>query len=111
MAPPQLKSLEKHLWEKLKLKIRWVHTNTSSTGGIGGKAKILGELEIPIGLNGTCGIITMKVTDQDVPPLFPSGFLKVTRAILDYDHHKITWTGIGPDVVSELIELPSSHVV
>ena len=95
IGSPQLKSLEEHLWEKLRLKVRWVNKNTSSLGGIGGRAKVLGEVEIPIGLNGTCGIITMKVTDQDVPPLIPSGFLKATRATLDYDHNKITWNGIG----------------
>ena len=70
----------------------------------------MGEVEIPIGLGGSCGILTMRVTDSDIPPLIPGGFLKATEAIIDYKKGQVTWQRIDDGVVSELIELPSDHV-
>ena len=44
----QLEALGAHLQKKYGKTYRWIHKNVSETGGIGGKAKIIGEVEIPI---------------------------------------------------------------
>ena len=106
---PQLQTLDNHLRER-GLCVKWVNRNTSQTGGVGGKAKILGEVEIPIGLAGVSGIMTMKVTDQDIPPLIAGEFLKKLKANIDYEEDKVTWKKLGPGRVSELTVLPSHHI-
>ena len=51
----QLEALGTHLQKKYGKTYRWIHKNESETGGIGGKAKIIGEVEIPVGLGGVSG--------------------------------------------------------
>ena len=68
------------------------------------------EVEIPIGLAGVSGIMTMKVTDQDIPPLIAGEFLKKLKANIDYEEDTVTWKKLGPERVSELTVLPSHHI-
>ena len=51
----------------------------------------------------------MRVTDQNVPPLLPSGFLRHFGGVLSYPDNQITWTRLGGRV-SALTELPSDHI-
>ena len=108
---PQLQSLKQHLEDRCGVTVKWVSEGITYTGGVGGKAKLLGEVEIPIGLAGVPGIITMKVAENAIPPLIPGGFLKAMKANVDYQNNTVTWNELGPGRVSELIELPSEHVV
>ena len=51
----------------------------------------------------------MRVTDQNVPPLIPGGFLRHFGSKIDYPESTLTWTRLNGRV-SALTVLPSDHI-
>ena len=52
--------------------------------GIGGKAKVLGKVEMPSGMGGINGVVKYTVVDSPgVPPLTPVSLLKQVGAVID----------------------------
>ena len=72
----QLVALGNRLEEKIGKTWRLVNREESYTGGVGGKCKIIGVVEIPLGIAGESGIKTMKVTEANVPPLIGGDFME-----------------------------------
>ena len=73
VGSPQLHKLQATLAEH-GLKIKWVDRTPSVTGGIGGKASVLGRVQIPVAFGGLCGLLECSVLEQDVPGLIPMTF-------------------------------------
>ena len=84
IGEPALEALDDRLLETIGKRSTWLDRVSSSTGGVGGKANIVGTVEIPIGIAGSSGIIKMKVTKEDIPPLLPGGFYRKMGMIADY---------------------------
>ena len=54
---------EEALFNKFGLKLRVIHSNNQAVG-IGGKAKVLGKVEMPSGMGGANGVVTYTVVDS-----------------------------------------------
>ena len=66
---------EEALFHKFGLKLRAINGNNQAVG-IGGKAKVLGKVEMPSGMGGVNGIVKYTVVDSPgVPPLTPVSLL------------------------------------
>ena len=109
IGEPALEALDDRLLETIGKKSTWLDRVSSSTGGVGGKANIVGTVEIPIGIAGSSGIIKMKVTKEDIPPLLPGGFYRKMGMIADYPNQTLTWAALG-NRQSRMIQLPSDHI-
>ena len=101
--------MEKHLEEKIGVTYRWISRETEYTGGVGGKCKIIGVVEIPLVTAGASGIKSMKVTEANIPPLIYGGCCKAMGAVIDYDDHIATWKRLQGRK-SDLTLLPSVYL-
>ena len=54
------------------------------SSGIGGKAKPLGVLIVPTGIEKAEGVFEMVILERNVPPLMPVGFIEATQSLLDF---------------------------
>ena len=63
-----------------KARPRWVHRRESQAHGIGGAAKTLGVVDLPICIGGVCGILRCVVVADEVPMLLPIGLLTALYA-------------------------------
>ena len=81
-----------HLEERIGVTYRWVSRDVEWTGGVGGRCKIIGQVEVPLGVAGASGIKTMKTTEANIPPLLPGGFCADMGAVIDYGAKTVTWT-------------------
>eukprot|EP00971_Amphidinium_carterae_P094691 1874109-Amphidinium_carterae.1 len=70
-------------------------TPTQQTRGIGGKATILSAQQIPIGVSGVAGLLTVQVLDQELPLLLHVGFLRGLGCVLNLDKLTCTWARLG----------------
>ena len=59
--------------------------------GIGGDTNFLGTYEIPVGVAGCSGVLTLSVTEKNLPPLLPVGFTKRLGMVLDQSENLATW--------------------
>ena len=56
--------------------------------GIGGKAKVLGKVEMPSSMGGVNGIVKHTVVDSPgVPPLTPVSLLKQVGSVIDLNNN------------------------
>eukprot|EP00971_Amphidinium_carterae_P225718 4476601-Amphidinium_carterae.1 len=85
-------------------------TPTQQTRGIGGKATILSVQQIPIGVSGVAGLLTVQVLDQELPLLLHVGFLRGLGCVLNLDKLTCTWARLGGRC-SPLQEAPSGHLL
>ena len=78
--------------------------------GIGGKAKVLGKVEMPSGMGGVNGTVKFSVVDSPgVPPLTPVSLLKQVGAVIDLNSNTMDLKKI--ETTTTLRVLPSGHVV
>ena len=76
--------------------------------GIGGKAKVLGKVEMPSGMGGVNGIVKCIVLDSPgVPPLTPVSLLKQVGAVIDLNSNTMDLKKI--ETTTTLRALPSGH--
>ena len=59
--------------------------------GIGGTTQFLKSAEVPTGIGGINGTVTVHVIDQDVPLLLPIGLCKALGMALNMNQQQITW--------------------
>ena len=67
------------------LKIRWNNTRKAHACGLGGKATVIGIVEVPVGIAGINDFIELTVVTDNVPMLLPIKLLKNLRAVVDLD--------------------------
>ncbi|CAK9019906.1 Magnesium/proton exchanger [Durusdinium trenchii] len=101
-----LHRLESRL-KDIGLKVKWI-PKRSLAKGVGGQAKVLGVVLIPIGIGGLNGVLEATVVEGEVPLLLPVKLMKNLKAIVDFNQYKF----ILPDeeLHIPLHELPSGHV-
>ena len=98
---------EEALFYKFGLKPRVIPGDNQAVG-IGGKAKVLGEVEMPSGMGGVNGIVKYTVIDSlGVPPLTPVSLLKQVGAVTDLNN---TMDLKKIETKTTLRVLPSGHV-
>ena len=99
---------EEALFHKFGLKPR-VTLGDKQAVGIGGRAKVLGKVEMPSGMGGVNGIVKYTVVDSPgVPPLTPVSLLKQVGAVIDLNSHTMDLKKI--ETTTTLRTLPSGHV-
>ena len=78
-----LRKAEEALFYKFGLKLRVINGNNQAVG-IGGKAKVLGKVEMPSGMGGINEKVKYTVVDSPgVPPLTPVSLLRQVGAVID----------------------------
>ena len=89
--------------------LRVVMTNKQARAhGVGGPAKAIGIVAIPLGLAGSSGVLEATVVENDVPLLLPIKLLRSLHAVIDVGRSCITFQELGESL--ELYNLPSGHV-
>eukprot|EP00435_Cladocopium_sp_Y103_P018800 s2487_g4.t1 len=68
--------------KQIGLCCRWT-PKTSSAKGVGGQAKVVGVILIPIGLGGINGVLEATVVEGEIPLLLPIRLLKMLDAIIN----------------------------
>ena len=91
------------------LKPRSLPTFQATATGVGGSTKFLQTAEVPVAIQGVCGVITVSVIESSLPFLLPISFCRKLGMVLDTNENTATWTKIGGKV-SEVLELPSEHI-
>ena len=99
---------EEALFYKFGLKPRVIYGNNQAVG-IGGKAKVLGKVEMPSGMGGVNGVVKHTVVDSPgVPPLTPVSLLKHVGAVIDLNNNTMELKKIGTTTALRI--LPTGHV-
>ena len=99
---------EEALFHKFGLKPRVIPGDNQAVG-IGGRAKVLGKVEMPSGMGGVNGIVKYTVVDSPgVPPLTPVSLLKQVGAVIDLNSNTMDLKKI--ETTTNLRTLPSGHV-
>ena len=75
--------------------------------GIGGAAKTVGVVELPVGLAGVSGVLEATVVAEDVPLLLPVSLLRALGAVLDFPREVLSLTAVSADMPMQA--LPSGH--
>eukprot|EP00971_Amphidinium_carterae_P269903 5354348-Amphidinium_carterae.6 len=83
---------------------------SQQTRGIGGKATVLSVQQVPIGICGVPGLLTVQVLDQDLPLLLHIGFMKGLGCVLNLEKMTCAWGRLGGRA-SHLHEAPSGHLL
>ena len=100
---------EEVLFHKFGLKPRVIPGDNQAVG-IGGRAKVLGKVEMPSGMGGVNGIVKYTVVDSPgVPPLTPVSLLKQVGAVIELNSNTMDLKKI--ETTTTLRTLPSGHVV
>ena len=99
---------EKALFYQFGLKSRVINGDNQAVG-FGGKAKVLGKVEMPSGMGGVNGAVKYTGVDSPgVPPLTPASLLKQVGAVIDLNHNTMELKKIGATTALRI--LPSGHV-
>ncbi|CAE8627158.1 unnamed protein product, partial [Polarella glacialis] len=80
----------------------------------GGDAKVIGVVEIPLGLAGANGLVEFTVVSNDVPALLPVSLLRRLRSSIDLEHmsmHIKTLNAITGQTTSKSIKMNSYPTV
>ena len=98
----------KRLFHKFGLKPRVIPGDNQAVG-IGGRAKVLGKVEMPSSMGRVNGIVKCVVVDSPgVPPLTPVSLLKQVGAVIDLNSNTMDLKKIETTTTSRT--LPSGHV-
>ena len=104
----QFRKAEEALFYKFGLKPRVINGNIQAVG-IGGKAKVLGKVEMPSGMGGINGAVKYTVVDSPgVPPLTPVSLLRQVGAVIDLNNNTMELKKIGATTALRI--LPTGHV-
>ena len=87
---------------------RWT-PKTSSAKGVGGQAKVVGVILIPVGLGGINGVLEATVVEGDIPLLLPIRLLKFLGAIINIPENHIFFAKHAVKVLMK--ELHTGHMV
>ena len=75
--------------------------------GIGGMAKALGVVLLPISPGGVPGVLEMTVLEGSIPPLLSVGFLDFLGTTIDLEKNQIRFSTLGLEL--SMAKLPSGH--
>ena len=75
--------------------------------GIGGAAKALHAVLIPISMEQNTGVLEMTVLDGSIPPLLSVGFLEFLRTKMDLEKNTISFGALGLELLMK--KLPTGH--
>ena len=89
------------------LRVAWT-SKQAKAHGVGGQAKVLGIVALPLGLAGTTGILEVTVVEGEVPLLLPIKLLRHLKAVIDLQHFSIQFHDLSRTVA--LSSLPSGHI-
>ena len=89
------------------LKCKWI-PKRSAAKGVGGQAKALGVVLLPLGLGGVNGLLETTVVEGDVPLLLPIRMMTVLRTVIDL--HDMKFHMKEYSVTIPMFALPSGHV-
>lgn len=92
---------------KRGLKVVWT-PKTSSAKGVGGQAKTLGVVMVPIGIGGLSGVLECTVVEGDVPFLLPVTLLSTLQVVLDFQKYQMHVPKHNLNI--PMHALPSGHV-
>jgi len=101
------------------LKPREVETLSMKAAGVGGTTSFTKSSEIPVGIGGASGLITINVIDQDIPLLLPVEFCRGLGMVLDLPDMDIYWknldrhsdvheVGNGGHIAIDIFEFPKT---
>ncbi len=91
------------------LKPRTLPTFAAKAVGVGGATQFLQSAEVPIGIRGVSGVVTMHVVDSELPFLLPMPFLKSLGMNLDAMRDKIVWQKLG-NRTSDVVPMSTGHI-
>lgn len=80
----------------------------SSAKGVGGQAKVVGVVLIPIGIGGLNGVLEATVVEGEVPLLLPVRMLRSLKVLIDFSN--LSFTIPDMSIVIPMHELASGHV-
>ena len=84
-----------------------VPTTAGAPAGIGGSAKVVRTMLVPISPGGTPGVVQFVVIENNVPPLLSVGLLEHLGARLDLLSNQVSFRKIGVDM--KMTNLPTGH--
>ena len=76
--------------------------------GVGGQAAFVKNAEVPVGIQGTCGVVTLHVVESELPFLLPMSFCKSLGMVLDTTNNTATWEKFKK--VSNVGSLDTDHI-
>ena len=107
-----LERLQKKLQSR-GMKCSWT-SKTASAKGVGGQAKSLGVILIPLGIGKVNGVLECTVIEGDVPLLLPVSLMKTLCAKIDFSNYMFTIPSkkllFENDIQIPMKEMPSGHV-
>ena len=89
------------------LQVKWTGKQARAHG-VGGQAKVLGIVAIPLGIAGNSGILEATVVEGEVPLLLPIKMLRKLRAVIDVEEDCVHFKGVQRTVPVSV--LPSGHI-
>ena len=93
---------------KFGLKPRELPPTIASATGVGGKAMFNKCAQVPIGIQGICGIVTLHVMSSEVPLLLPMSFCRRLGMVLDTNNNTADWRTLH--CVSDVVTTKSEHI-
>ncbi|CAE7437016.1 RE1 [Symbiodinium sp. CCMP2592] len=90
------------------LQIKWNHHKQAQASGVGGRAKVVGIAEIPVGLAGVNGLLEATVVQENIPLLLPIRMLKQLKAVVDLESDRLQLKAYG--VETAMHAMPSGHM-
>eukprot|EP00435_Cladocopium_sp_Y103_P046620 s783_g13.t1 len=101
-----LQRLKEQLTER-GLQVVWT-TKQARAQGVGGQAKVLGIVAIPLGIGGSSGVLETTVVEGEVPLLLPIKMLRQLKAVIDLNAEHVHLAVLQKTI--PLCFLPSGHV-
>eukprot|EP00434_Breviolum_minutum_P017338 symbB.v1.2.015305.t1/scaffold1138.1/size205980/4 len=89
------------------LRVAWT-SKQAKAHGVGGQAKVLGIVALPLGIAGTTGILEVTVVEGEVPLLLPIKLLRQLKAVIDLQRFCIQFLDLNRSL--PLSSLPSGHI-
>jgi hypothetical protein len=102
-----LDRLLQHLRQAHGLQGKWI-PKTSAAKGVGGQAKVLGVILLPLGIGGINGVLEATVVEGEVPLLLPVRLMRALHASINFLDN--TFKIPEHNINIEMHELPSGHV-
>ena len=107
IGPLALDKLLQHLRQVHGLQGKWI-PKTSAAKGVGGQAKVLGVILLPLGIGGINGVLEATVVEGEVPLLLPVRLMRALHATISFLDN--TFKIPEHNITIEMHELPSGHV-
>eukprot|EP00971_Amphidinium_carterae_P274552 5448067-Amphidinium_carterae.4 len=79
--------------------------------GIGGTSRSLGRFNVPMGLGGMCGVVTVTIVDEpEIPLSHPVGLMQGLGSVLSLPKLLSRWTQCKAVAKSDIYQMGSGHL-